>query len=68
MSEKAQEPQCIFRKLKCRPRAEEPRLSQLFSEDIGKFLHEVCTLCIKKQYASVKEILAKKRYVVVNTL
>jgi hypothetical protein len=61
-------PRCIFRNVKCRPRAEEARFNQLYSEDISKFLHEVCTLCIKKQYASVKEILARKRYVVVNTL
>jgi len=61
-------PKCIFRNAKCRPRAQEPRLNQLYSEDVGKFIHEVCTICIKKQYASVKEILARKRYVVVNTL
>jgi ATP-dependent Zn protease len=61
-------PRCIFRNVKCRPRAEEPRLSSLYSEDIGKFIHEVCTMCVKKQYASTKELLARKKYVVVNTL
>ncbi|MEM2287912.1 MAG: hypothetical protein QW503_02370 [Sulfolobales archaeon] len=58
---------CIFRRCKCLP-ISDSNIKQLREKNVVEFIHKICSMCIKKQYASVKEILAKRRYVVVNTL
>jgi hypothetical protein len=59
--------ECIFRRRKCKP-CEVKELAELRGSNIIEFIHKICTVCIKKQYACAKELLAKRRYVVVNTL
>ncbi|MEM4847788.1 MAG: hypothetical protein QW794_08535 [Thermosphaera sp.] len=59
--------ECLFRKRKCRPINDE-NIRKLRDQNVVEFVHKICSMCIKKQYASVKEILARRRYVVVNTL
>lgn len=59
--------ECLFRKRKCLPTDVES-IKALREQNIIEFIHKVCSMCVKKQYASVKEIIARRRYVVVNTL
>lgn len=59
--------ECLFRKRKCIP-LQDTNIRTLREQNIIEFIHKVCSMCIKKQYASVKEIIARRRYVVVNTL
>jgi hypothetical protein len=58
---------CIFCNRKCRA-IEIKEIADLRTSSIFDFIHKICTVCIKKQYANAKEIISKKRYVVVNTL
>jgi hypothetical protein len=58
---------CIFCNRKCRA-VEIKEIADIKSSNILEFIHKICTVCIKKQYANAKEAIAKKRYVVVNTL
>jgi hypothetical protein len=60
--------ECLFRKAKCKPIQEHKKLLQLRQLHIDKFIYAVCSMCVKKQYASSKELRTKKHYVVVNTL
>ena len=59
---------CIFRNVKCRPSSSETSIRQLRDQNILDFIVKVCSMCVKKQYASSKELAVKRRYVVVNTL
>jgi hypothetical protein len=59
---------CLFSNRKCTALEREKRLKTLYETDIEKFIHTVCSMCIKKQYANAKERISRKKYVVVNTL
>jgi len=59
---------CIFSNRKCYPRTVNKDIDKMYSEDIEKFIKEICSMCVKKQYANAKERISKKKYVVVNTL
>jgi hypothetical protein len=59
---------CVFRNAKCRPAEREQALRQIRDQNVLDFIVKVCSMCIKKQYASAKELAVKRRYVVVNTL
>lgn len=59
--------ECLFRKTKCKA-VENKELMKLRQQNIIDFIHKVCSMCVKKQYASTKEHMAKRHYSVVNTL
>lgn len=58
---------CIYYNAGCKS-LEEERIRKIYEQDINQFIHNICSMCIKNRYARAKERLAKKRYVVVNTL
>ncbi|MEM4976085.1 MAG: hypothetical protein QXT64_02030 [Desulfurococcaceae archaeon] len=59
---------CLYYNSVCKPLTRDERVKKIYEEDITKFIHVVCSMCIKNRYSRAKERISKKKYVVVNTL